>query len=129
MIRRTSRPATRRETAMGDDGALKDATQSTSAHIILGMLQELPLGDARDFADAARGCIGTPPEVTFARSDGRIVSSLGDYAFRSLKEAPDTVNPSPWRQARRNLHNGLRGRPTHLSGARLKHLRHDDHRG
>src|SRR5262249_56578459 len=30
-----------------------------------------------------------------------------DYAFLAHEEAPETVNPSLWRQARLNMHNGL----------------------
>ena len=51
--------------------------------------------------------IGTLPDVEFAHGDGRIVYSLRDYAFLAREEAPETVNPSLWRQARLNLLNGL----------------------
>ena len=38
---------------------------------------------------------------------GGTVWSLADYAFLEPEQAPATVHPSLWRQARLNLHNGL----------------------
>jgi alkyl sulfatase BDS1-like metallo-beta-lactamase superfamily hydrolase len=91
---------------MDDSSAGKAATPSTCAHhrAVLGTLR---FDDEQDFEDAARGFIGTLPEVECTNADGRIVYSLRDYAFLSHAEAPDTVNPSLWRQARLNMHNGL----------------------
>ncbi len=84
----------------------KDATPITCAHN-RGFVDALPFGDRQDFEDAARGFIGTLPEVEFRNSDGRVVYSLKDYAFLAHEEAPPTVNPSLWRQARLNMNNGL----------------------
>ena len=36
-----------------------------------------------------------------------MIFSLKDYAFLAHEQAPDTVNPSLWRQARLNMNNGL----------------------
>jgi alkyl sulfatase BDS1-like metallo-beta-lactamase superfamily hydrolase len=47
------------------------------------------------------------PEVEIKNAQGRVVWSLRDYAFLARAEAPPTVNPSLWRQARLNLHHGL----------------------
>ncbi|KAB2911669.1 MAG: MBL fold metallo-hydrolase [Hyphomicrobiaceae bacterium] len=84
----------------------KDATPTTCVHN-RGFLDALPFGDRQDFEDAARGFVGTLPEVEFRNSDGRVVYSLKDYAFLAHEEAPATVNPSLWRQARLNMNNGL----------------------
>ena len=84
----------------------KDATPATCAHN-KSLLTALPFGDRADFEDAARGFIGTLPKVEFRSAEGRIIYSLEDYAFLAHEEAPDTVNPSLWRQARLNMHNGL----------------------
>src|SRR6185312_3336845 len=54
-----------------------------------------------------RGFIATLPKVEFRNADGRIVYSLEDYAFLASEQAPDTVNPSLWRQARLNMNHGL----------------------
>ena len=51
--------------------------------------------------------IATLPEVTIRTEKGQVVWSLGDYAFLATPEAPDTVNPSLWRQARLNMNHGL----------------------
>src|SRR5690242_17398159 len=84
----------------------KDATPPTCAHN-RSFLDALPFGDRADFEDAARGFIGTLPKVEFRNADGRILFSLEDYAFLAHEQAPDTVNPSLWRQARLNMNNGL----------------------
>ena len=41
------------------------------------------------------------------RADGRAVWDLTQYAFLDREEAPPTVNPSLWRQARLNMLHGL----------------------
>ena len=51
--------------------------------------------------------MATLPEVEIKNAQGRVVWSLRDYAFLASAEAPPTVNPSLWRQARLNLHHGL----------------------
>ena len=47
------------------------------------------------------------PKVEFRNADGRVIYSLEDYAFLADEQAPDTVNPSLWRQARLNMNHGL----------------------
>lgn len=84
----------------------KDATPITQAHN-RAVLDALPFGDTRDFEDARRGFLGTLPEVEIKNDRGRVVWSLRDYAFLGDAHAPPTVNPSLWRQARLNMHNGL----------------------
>jgi alkyl sulfatase BDS1-like metallo-beta-lactamase superfamily hydrolase len=69
--------------------------------------EALPFGDTQDFEDARRGLLATLPEVEIRNAQGRIVWSLKDYAFLDEVEAPPTVNPSLWRQARLNMHHGL----------------------
>jgi len=91
---------------MSDSFAVKEATQSTCAHQ-RAVAGELPFTDAQDFEDAARGFIATLPEVHVTHADGRVIYSLRDYAFLAAREAPASVNPSLWRQARLNMHHGL----------------------
>ncbi len=71
------------------------------------VLDSVPFGDTRDFDDASRGFIASLPEVEIRNDQGRVVWSLRDYAFLAHETAPPTVNPSLWRQARLNMHNGL----------------------
>jgi alkyl sulfatase BDS1-like metallo-beta-lactamase superfamily hydrolase len=84
----------------------QDATPVTRARQ-RAALETLPFDDTRDFEDAARGFVATLPEVEIKNAQGRVVWSLRDYAFLASAEAPPTVNPSLWRQARLNLHHGL----------------------
>jgi alkyl sulfatase BDS1-like metallo-beta-lactamase superfamily hydrolase len=67
----------------------------------------LPLGDRTDFDDASRGLIASLPDVTIRTEKGQLVWSLGEYAFLSASEVPDSVNPSLWRQAQLNMNHGL----------------------
>ena len=90
---------------MSADGP-QDATPVTRARQ-RAALETLPFDDTRDFEDAARGFVATLPEVEIKNAQGRVVWSLRDYAFLASAEAPPTVNPSLWRQARLNLHHGL----------------------
>ncbi len=81
----------------------ESATKSANA----AMARQLSFSDTRDFDDARRGFIGTVPEGLIATARGSAVWRLRDYQFLEAEEAPDTVNPSLWRQARLNLNNGL----------------------
>src|SRR5262247_4164131 len=84
----------------------KDATAVTHA-LNRAVLDTLPFADTQDFEDAQRGFIGSLPEVEITNAAGRVVWSLRDYAFLAGEQAPPTVNPSLWRQARLNMHHGL----------------------
>ena len=66
----------------------------------------LPFDDDADFDAATRGFLGTldPPVVRAA--DGRVVWDLDSYSFLQ-GEAPDTVNPSLWRQSQLLTRHGL----------------------
>ena len=66
----------------------------------------LPFHDEDDFEDARRGRLGgLDPCVVFAE-DGRVVWDNDAYGFL-VDEAPDTVNPSLWRQSRLVSMHGL----------------------
>lgn len=67
----------------------------------------LPPEDGQDHADAARGFLGTIDHAEVTGSRGRVVWSQRPYAFLDEEAAPDTVNPSLWRQARLNRIHGL----------------------
>src|SRR5436309_5795049 len=84
----------------------KDATPVTRAQNV-AVLDALPFGDAQDFEDARRGFLGSLPEVEIKNDKGRVVWSLKEYAFLAGEQAPPTVHPSLWRQARLNMHHGL----------------------
>ena len=67
----------------------------------------LPLADRQDFDDAMRGFVGTLPDAQIAGSGPRPVWSMKPYEFEKQETAPDTVNPSLWRQAQLNAIHGL----------------------
>ncbi|WP_425825536.1 alkyl/aryl-sulfatase [Streptomyces fractus] len=66
----------------------------------------LPFSDTQDFEDAKRGLIARRAPNAVTAEDGRVVWDNDTYAF--LKgEAPDTVNPSLWRQSQLSAEHGL----------------------
>ena len=71
------------------------------------VLAQLPFSDTQDFDDAKRGFLGTHENAEIISAQGRAVWSLKPYGFLDVEEAPPTVDPSLWRQARLNMHHGL----------------------
>jgi alkyl sulfatase BDS1-like metallo-beta-lactamase superfamily hydrolase len=85
----------------------KDATEATR-RFNEAFAKSLPRDTREDFADAARGFIGTIPDARVVASGGRVVWDMAPYAFEADElAAPDTVNPSLWRQAQLNTRHGL----------------------
>jgi alkyl sulfatase BDS1-like metallo-beta-lactamase superfamily hydrolase len=70
-------------------------------------LKRLPFADKQDFEDAQRGHIAGPEQPQIRTADGRVAWDTQAFAFESGDAAPDTVNPSLWRQARLNNFSGL----------------------
>jgi len=68
--------------------------------------ERLPLEDPRDFEAARRGLVARDEEVVVEGPEGRTVWDLRDYDFVE-GEAPESVHPSLWRQARLNGIHGL----------------------
>ena len=66
----------------------------------------LPLADQRDFEDATRGLIASPDALQVNFPDGASIWDMPSYSFVQ-NAAPDTVNPSLWRQATLNNIHGL----------------------
>jgi alkyl sulfatase BDS1-like metallo-beta-lactamase superfamily hydrolase len=67
---------------------------------------QLPFEDRQDFDFAGRGFLGTRTDPWIKRADGGVAWDLKAFAFLS-GEAPDTVNPSLWRQAQLLSMSGL----------------------
>ncbi|MDB5533516.1 MAG: hypothetical protein JWO28_1831, partial [Hyphomicrobiales bacterium] len=84
----------------------KDASASVIAQHA-ATLNMLPFSDTRDFDEAARGFLGTIEHADITNPQGRVVWSLEPYGFLSDETAPDTVDPSLWRQSRLNMNHGL----------------------
>ena len=83
--------------------AASEATRAAQAEIA----KRLPLDDPRDEANVVRGKLAEIPGGVILSKDGKTVWDRRPYAFLDAKEAPDTVNPSLWRQARLNAVHGL----------------------
>lgn len=73
------------------------------------VLRALPFGDKQDFEDAQRGFVTKPEIVTIKDAKGNVIWDLEQYkTFISVdKTAPDTVNPSLWRNAQLTMLHGL----------------------
>jgi len=86
----------------------KPATQYT-VEANQRVLDSLPFDDQQDFEDAQRGLIARPDTLTIKSADGSVLWDLEAYKqYISLdKEAPDTVNPSLWRNAQLLMQYGL----------------------
>ena len=83
--------------------AASDATRAAQAELA----KRLPLDDPKDFENASRGKIAEIADGLITGKDGGIVWDRRAYAFLNAEKAPDTVNPSLWRQARLNAVHGL----------------------
>jgi alkyl sulfatase BDS1-like metallo-beta-lactamase superfamily hydrolase len=82
----------------------RDAAESVrAAH--RDLLASLPFADARDFDDAGRGLVA-PLDGPVVTEDGTVVWDNASYDFLA-GDAPDTVNPSLWRQSRLAAVGGL----------------------
>lgn len=89
-------------TATAQDAA-SEATRAAQAEIA----KRLPLSDPRDEANVMRGKLAEIPSGVIQSADGKTVWDRRPYEFLSKAEAPDTVNPSLWRQARLDAVHGL----------------------
>ena len=71
--------------------------------------QSLNFNDREDFDNATRGLIAKPDTLTIRGEKGNVVWDMEAYkTFISVdKPAPDTVNPSLWRNAQLNMQHGL----------------------
>ena len=81
----------------------ESATREANA----GVLDSLPFSDRQDFEDARRGFVAALPDGLIAGSGPTPVWNMKAYEFLDRDEAPATVNPSLWRQARLNAIHGL----------------------
>lgn len=70
------------------------------------LLDALPFDDGDDFAAADRGFLGTMQPGVVHDASGRVVWDNDAYAFLT-GDAPDTVNPSLWRQSSLVARQGL----------------------
>ncbi|MBU6215566.1 MAG: MBL fold metallo-hydrolase [Acidobacteria bacterium] len=79
-----------------------DATRGS----IAAATADFPFEDRQDFDDATRGFVARATERQVRAADGRVVWDLDAYAFLE-GDAPDTANPSLWRQGQLLIQDGL----------------------
>jgi alkyl sulfatase BDS1-like metallo-beta-lactamase superfamily hydrolase len=88
--------------------ASKPASEATKA-ANRRVLESLNFGDKEDFENAARGFIAKPDVLTIKDANGVVVWDMESFkAFITPgTAAPDSVNPSLWRNAQLNMQYGL----------------------
>lgn len=86
----------------------KPATQAT-IDTNEAVKKALPFNDRKDFDNAQKGLIAKQDIVTIKNEKGEVVWDLEQYKeYIGLNNpAPDSVNPSLWRNAQLNMFNGL----------------------
>lgn len=91
-----------------DSDAPKPATEATRA-AQADVRAALPFTDRQSFEDARRGFVAPLPDNGMIKNaEGKVVWNPGAYAFLKVEgDAPDTVNPSLWRQAQLVMEGGL----------------------
>lgn len=93
-------------TAYATDEA-KAATQYTQ-QVNQNYAKSLPFSDRQDFDDAQRGFIAPLLDEGILRdANGKVYYRADDYKFDINAAAPETVNPSLWRQSQINGISGL----------------------
>jgi len=72
------------------------------------VLNRLAFDDTKDFADAQRGYLAPLPDKGIVKNaKGNVVFDAGPYSLPRGAAAPDTVNPSLWRQSKLTGISGL----------------------
>ena len=88
------------------NGETKSATEIT-ASINEGVYALLDFEDESELENATRGLIYAPETLELKDENGKLIWSQDAYAFVETDKAPDTVNPSLWRNTQLNHIYGL----------------------
>jgi alkyl sulfatase BDS1-like metallo-beta-lactamase superfamily hydrolase len=95
------------EATASDSGSQGNTAASASTVAAnAAVADSLNLADPQDFEDARRGLIASPKSLQVNFPDGSPIWDMPSYAFVE-GAAPDTVNPSLWRQETLNNIHGL----------------------
>lgn len=93
-----------------DPGSIELPAPGTATDVTvaanIALAERLPLDDPSDVEDAARGFLASIEAPAITDDDGNIVWSIAQYDFLDAP-APDTVNPSLWRQSKLAAQHGL----------------------
>ncbi|WP_373317222.1 alkyl/aryl-sulfatase [Shewanella sairae] len=90
----------------GADSAGFTAASSHTVAANQAVLSSLPFDNVQDFEDAKRGFIASMPELKVVDDKGKVIWDRTAYDFIQ-GDAPNSVNPSLWRQASLNNIDGL----------------------
>lgn len=93
-------------TEMELNGEVKEATEITKENNA-EIYTILDFEDEAEKENAERGLIYAPDSLEIKDDEGNVIWSQDAYAFLDNAEAPDTVNPSLWRNAQLNHIYGL----------------------
>jgi alkyl sulfatase BDS1-like metallo-beta-lactamase superfamily hydrolase len=93
-------------TGLPPDVAGNTAPSAETAALNAAVSERLPLDDPQDFEDATRGLIASNPALRVVNEEGDAIWDMPSYGFVD-GDAPASVNPSLWRQARLNNIHGL----------------------
>lgn len=92
-----------------DNNADQQGHSTPTAHTITlnqAVSKALPLTEQQDFEDAKRGFIDSDPSLKVLGPDGDLIWNMPEFDFVQ-GEAPESVNPSLWRQEKLNQIHGL----------------------
>ncbi|MFL1404836.1 alkyl/aryl-sulfatase [Marinobacter sp. M1N3S26] len=79
--------------------AAGNPASETTAQNNQAVLDQLPFDDRTDFETSSKGFIAPLPNNGQIKNDkGDVIWDAGQFGFANDQEAPDTVNPSLWRQ-------------------------------
>ena len=84
------------------EGVATEATRAANARVAAS----LPISDQTDFENARRGFLAKVADDKILNEDGSVAWDSRQFDFID-GAAPDTVNPSLWRQAKLNSIHGL----------------------
>jgi alkyl sulfatase BDS1-like metallo-beta-lactamase superfamily hydrolase len=91
---------------VGDAESGHVAATSYTAKVNAAVLDALPFGDRADFEAAKRGFIASREDPVIRKADGSEVWNVARFEF-TTGDAPVSVHPSLWRQAKLNAMHGL----------------------
>jgi len=92
--------------ALDPDAKGHVAPSATTRKANAAVAKALPLDDPADFEDAKHGLVASESALVVRAADGTPIWDMTAYAFVE-GEAPASVNPSLWRQAKLNGLHGL----------------------
>lgn len=88
------------------NGDQKEATEITT-QLNQSVYDQLNFDDQQELKFAQRSLISAPDSLELKNADGKVIWSQDAYAFLKDADAPDTVNPSLWRNTQLNYIYGL----------------------